>query len=76
MTQRVTPDEKLVLAFDSGPKGEWQLPSKTDVSAIRKVRDEAVAFVREHGGTTGQEHAAIRAVTSRGYHITARREYD
>src|SRR5947209_329343 len=47
MIQTVTSDNKLVLAFDTGQKGEWTLPSRDDVATIRKIRDEAVAFVRE-----------------------------
>lgn len=76
MTQTVTSGNKLVLAFDTGQKGEWTLPSRDEVAAIRRIRDEAVAFVRGNGGTAGQQHAAIRALTSRGYHITVRREYE
>jgi hypothetical protein len=68
MTQAVM-DGKLRLRFDEGPTAEWSLPPKDDHSAIRKVRDEAIAFVRKSGGTKGQEHAAIRALTSRGYHV-------
>jgi hypothetical protein len=69
---QVVMDGRLVLQFDSGPKQDWALPPRNDIPAIRKVRDEAIAFVRENGGTTGQEHAAIRALTSRGYHVTIR----
>lgn len=75
MTQSVV-DGKLVLQFDSGSKQEWKLPPHQDPAAIRKVRDEAVAFVRKNGGTTGQEHAAIRALTSRGFHVTVKRSYE
>ncbi|HEV2331114.1 MAG TPA: hypothetical protein VGY56_20215 [Verrucomicrobiae bacterium] len=68
MTQNVV-ENKLILEFDHGPRFEKPLPSKQDRLSIRKVREEAVQFVRANGGTTGQEHAAIRALTSRGYHI-------
>jgi len=68
MTQDVR-GNKLILQFDHGPKFEKALPEKKDRLAIRKVRDEAVEFVRSNGGTKGQEHAAIRALTSRGYHV-------
>ena len=68
MTQTVK-GNKLILEFDSGPRFERTLPAKENRPAIRKVRDEAVEFVRSNGGTKGQEHAAIRALTSRGYHV-------
>ena len=63
-------DGKLVLEFENGQKREWELPSKTEATAIRRVRDEMVAFVREQGGTDGQVGAAMRALTSRGFHVT------
>ena len=68
MTQTVK-GNKLTLEFDTGPRFERTLPAKENRPAIRKVRDEAVEFVRSSGGTKGQEHAAIRALTSRGYHV-------
>ena len=68
MTQTVK-NNKLILEFDSGARFEKTLPPKENRSAIRKLRDEAVEFVHAHGGTEGQEKAAIRALTSRGYHI-------
>jgi hypothetical protein len=72
MTQNVENGE-LVLRFDSGQTGKWKLPAnKNDHAEIRRIRDLAVAFVRNKGGTIGQEHAAIRALTHRGYHVTAR----
>src|SRR4051812_2346102 len=64
MFQTVT-NGKLALHFENGPRKEWGLPPKEDAPAIRKVRDSAVAWVREHGGTDGQVGAAMRALTSR-----------
>jgi hypothetical protein len=69
MTQSVENGE-LVLRFDSGQTEKWKLPAKNNPAGIRIVRDKAIAFVRKNGGTTGQEHAAIRALTSRGYRVT------
>lgn len=69
MTQRVEAN-KLILEFDSGAKFERALPPKDNRLAIRKVRDEAIEFVKKNDGTKGQEHAAIRALTSRGYHVS------
>lgn len=68
MTQTVR-NNKLILEFDSGARFEKALPPKENRAAVRKFRDEAVEFVKSNGGTEGQEKAAIRALTSRGYHI-------
>jgi hypothetical protein len=70
MTQTVENGE-LILRFDSGQTEKWKLPTKNDPAGIRSVRNKAIAFVRKNGGTIGQEHAAIRALTSRGYHVTS-----
>jgi negative regulator of replication initiation len=69
MTQHVG-NNKLVLRFDSGATFSKSLPPKDNHSEIRRVRDAAIEFVKKNGGTLGQEHAAIRALTSRGYHVT------
>lgn len=61
---------KLILEFETGQRNEWALPSKEDSAGIRKVRDLAIEFVRKNGGTDGQVGAAMRALTSRGYHVT------
>jgi len=71
MTQNVE-NGGLVLRFDTGQSEKWRLPAQNDTAGIRIVRDKAVSFVRKNGGTIGQEHAAIRALTSRGYHVTGR----
>ena len=69
MTQNVQNNE-LILKFDSGATFRQPLPAKESISEIRRVRDAAIEFVKKNGGTKGQEHAAIRALTSRGYHVT------
>ena len=69
MYQRVE-GGKLILEFETGQREEWKLPSQTDAAAIRQIRDAAVEFVKKHGGTEGQVGAAMRALTSRGYHVT------
>jgi hypothetical protein len=61
---------KLMLEFETGQRGEWVLPSAENSAGIRRVRDLAVDFVRKNGGTEGQVGAAMRALTSRGYHVT------
>jgi hypothetical protein len=68
MTQKVEAN-KLILQFESGARFERTLPDKSNRLAIRKIRGEAIEFVRSSGGTKGQEHAAIKALTSRGYHV-------
>jgi hypothetical protein len=76
MTQKIENGE-LVLRFDSGQTGRWKLPAnKDDHAENRRVRDMAVAFVQKNGGTIGQEHAAMRALTHRGYHVTAKLSRD
>jgi len=75
MTQNVLNNE-LVLKFDGGATFRRPLPPKERISAIREVRDAAIEFVKKNGGTKGQEHAAIRALTSRGYHVTRIQEFD
>jgi negative regulator of replication initiation len=75
MTQNDCQNNELVLRFDSGATFRQPLPPKDNIAAIRKLRNAAVEFVRKHGGTKGQEHAAIRALTSNGYHVTSKTEY-
>jgi hypothetical protein len=60
---------KLVLEFDHGPRFEMPFPAKDNHFAIRTLRNEAVKFVCSSSGTKGQEHAAIKALTSRGYFV-------
>ena len=69
MTQAVEGDD-LVIRFVGGADRRWQLPLKSDKASIRKLRDEAVAWARQNGATHGQRAAVMRALTSRGYHIT------
>jgi len=61
---------KLMLEFETGQREEWKLPSQNDAAGIRRVRDCAIEFVLKNGGTAGQVGAAMRALTSRGYHVT------
>ena len=69
MTQAVEGND-LVIRFVGGADRRWPLPSKSDKAAIRKLRDEAVDWARQNGATHGQQAAVMRALTSRGYHIT------
>ena len=61
---------KLILEFQTGQRGEWDLPSKENSAGIRRVRDLAIEFVQKNGGMAGQVGADMRALTSRGYHVT------
>jgi negative regulator of replication initiation len=70
MTQNNCRNNELVLKFDTGTTFRSPLPPKGNKSEIRRVRDAAIEFVKTNGGTIGQEHAAIRALTSNGYHVT------
>jgi hypothetical protein len=55
------------VKFDHGPENRWQLPDVSDKPGIRKVRDMAVAFAKEHGASYGQERAVMKALTNAGY---------
>jgi hypothetical protein len=75
MTQNNCRNNELVLKFEDGVTFRMPLPAKHDIPGIRRIRDAAVEFVTKNGGTQGQECAAIRALTSNGYHVTGRTEY-
>jgi restriction system protein len=60
----------LYVAFAGLPGQRWTLPDRQDKAGIRRARDEAVRFAREHGATAGQENAIKKALTSAGYHLT------
>lgn len=61
---------QLHVSFVSGPSSSWTLPSKTDKTSLRTVRDEAIAFAKKHGATVGQQNAVKKALTDSGYHLT------
>ena len=61
---------QLSVEFEDGMKHSWQLPSKNDKEAIRKVREAAVKFATQNGGTRGQAFAVMKALTEAGYHLT------
>jgi hypothetical protein len=68
MAARVS-DGHLVVAFKDGASRTFPLPRQGDRPTIRKVRASAVGFARENGGTLGQQHAVMKALTQAGYHI-------
>ena len=47
MTQNDCQNNELVLRFDSGAMFREKLPAKSDISAIRRIRDAAVEFVKK-----------------------------
>ncbi len=61
---------QLVVEFYDGPSGRWTLPPKNDKNGIRAIRDQAVEFAKKNGGTLGQMHAVMKALTDKGYHLT------
>ena len=63
-------DGVLKVYFDGGPSHEWLLPPKTDKEGLRRVRGEALAWVRKFGATSGQEDYIKKALTTAGYHLS------
>ena len=62
---------RLFVQFADDEKSWWDLPDPTDKRAIRRIRDEAVAFALAHGATDpGQTNAVKKALTDAGYHLT------
>ena len=53
----------------------WKLPDRSDKEAIRRIRDMAVVFARDHGGTLGQINAVKKALTEEGYDVTKPRRW-
>src|SRR5437870_1414719 len=69
LTQRQEGND-LVLRFAGGAERRFPLPPRSEKTAIRQLRDEAVSWARQNGATDGQQGAVMRALTSRGFHIT------
>lgn len=61
---------QLSIEFEDGIKHSWQLPSKSDKEAIRRVREAAVKFATQNGATRGQELSVMKALTEAGYYLT------
>lgn len=61
---------RFTVTFDDGQQQSWNLPSKSEKEAIRKVREAAADFATEHGATKGQVFAVYKALTDAGYHLT------
>ncbi len=59
---------RLVVEFPEDQES-WELPEPSDREAIRRIREAASAFARDHGATKGQVNAAMKALTDNGYHV-------
>jgi len=62
-------DQRLIVEFSHGPNRRFSLPALSDKPAIRKLRNEAVAFAHANRATLGQENAVKKALTEAGYHV-------
>jgi len=63
-------DNTLAVKFAGGGTRDWELPTHTDKSSIRRVRDDAVDFAISHGATVGQRNAVMKTLTEAGYHVS------
>ena len=61
---------QLVVDFASGHRREFKLPSRSDKAGIRRVRDEACEFAKEHDATLGQVNAVKKALTDARYYVS------
>ena len=62
--------DHLLVKFADDKMERWKLPDRADKETIRRVRDLAVAFARDHGATLGQINAVKKALTDEGYYVT------
>jgi negative regulator of replication initiation len=72
-TQRMSANisnNQLQITFQDGTSRSWPLPDRSDKAEIKAVRDKAVAFAREHGGTIGQINAVKKTLTDNEYWTT------
>ncbi len=72
-TQKMSPkviNDRFIVSFQEGRKKVWNLPDKKDKAAIKRIRREAVAFVKENMGSYGQVEAVTKALTQAGYYLT------
>ena len=67
--------DHLLVKFADDEMERWKLPDRSDKGAIRRIRDMAVAFARDHGGTLGQINAVKKALTEGEYYVTKPRRW-
>lgn len=60
---------RLRIELEGTPVGDWKLPDKSDKAAIKRVRDVACAYAREHGATRGQTNAIGKALQQAGFYV-------
>lgn len=61
---------ELIVNFDDGLSKKWLLPRPDDKMNFRKIRGDAIEFVRKNDGTDGQVAALVKALNSSGYYLT------
>ena len=66
ITARVVGNELRVGIGDGTPEG-WPLPAKEARQEIARIRDEALAMLRNAGATVRQQGAVRRALSRAGY---------
>ena len=59
----------LIVSFDDGLSKKWALPSPDDKIKFKRLREDAINFVRQCGGTDGQVAALVKALNSSGYYL-------
>ena len=70
MSARTESGQLVVEFVEDGISKRWDLPDRSDREAIRRLREEAVAFALDHGASNpGQANAVRKALTNGGYYI-------
>ena len=67
--------DHLLVKFADDKMERWKLPDRSDKGAIRRIRDMAVAFARDHGATLGQINAVKKALAEEEYYVTKPRRW-
>lgn len=69
LSNNMVRDERFVVELEGSLTKEWRLPAKTDTPAIKRLRDAASVYAREHGATQGQINAIGKALQQAGYYV-------
>jgi hypothetical protein len=68
MMQRIDGDH-LIIEFEDGACETWDLPNRSDIDAIKRLRTEAISWAQAHGAThPGQTNAVRKAFTEAGFY--------
>lgn len=62
-------DGRLRVELEDAPIKDWKLPDKSDKSSIKRLRNAAFEYAREHGATQGQINAIGKALQQAGYYV-------